>query len=84
MRQRENDAGHVRARKNKQMIFQLPIHGHTLGAALARIALVFALLAAPMLALAGNNSTNGNFVGTEIQRSNGAGLVIMFGLQRAR
>ncbi|RST87945.1 hypothetical protein EJC49_02960 [Aquibium carbonis] len=61
-----------------------PLQAHALGAALARIALVLLILSAPMLALAGNGSGGGNFVGTEIQRSNGAGLVIMFGLQRAR
>lgn len=66
------------------MTFHLPMPAHTLRTALVRIALVLALLSAPMLALAGNETEGGRFVGTEIQRSSGAGLVIVFGLQRAR
>jgi hypothetical protein len=66
------------------MTFRLPMPGHALGIALARIALVMTLLSAPMLALAGGESDSGRFVGTDIQRSSGAGLVIVFGLQRAR
>ncbi|MFN3549566.1 MAG: hypothetical protein ACK4U0_18935 [Mesorhizobium sp.] len=66
------------------MTFQLPMLGHTLGTALVRITLVLMLLSAPMLALAGSEAESGRFVGTEIQRSSGAGLVIVFGLQRAR
>lgn len=66
------------------MTFRLPMPGHALGISLARIALVLTLLSTPMLALAGGESDSGRFVGTDIQRSSGAGLVIVFGLQRAR
>jgi hypothetical protein len=62
----------------------IPVHRFSPGTAIVRIALVLALLSAPMLALAGGETEGGRFVGSEIQRSNGAGLVIVFGLQRAR
>lgn len=77
-------AGNDNTEKKTMMTFRLPMPGHTLGAALARITLVLVLLSAPMLALAGNEPDGGRFLGTEIQRSSGAGLVIVFGLQRAR
>jgi len=66
------------------MSIQLPVHRFSPGTALTRVALVLALMTAPMLALAGGEDQGGRFVGSEIQRSNGAGLVIVFGLQRAR
>ena len=69
--------------EKKPMIIHLPMHVSP-RAAIARIALVLALLTAPMLALAGGDTADGRYVGSEIQRSSGAGLVIVFGLQRAR
>jgi hypothetical protein len=72
------------AEKKNPMTVQLPIHRFSPAAALARIALVLALLSVPMLALAGAETEAGRFVGTDIQRSSGAGLVIVLGLQRAR
>ena len=66
------------------MTIQLPIIRFSPVTIVARTALVLALMTAPMLALAGGEADSGRFVGSEIQRSNGAGLVIVFGLQRAR
>lgn len=84
MHRRADAAWNHPTKKMTMMTFRLPMPGHALGTALARIVLVLALLSAPMLALAGSETDSGRFVGTEIQRSNGAGLVIVFGLQRAR
>ncbi len=78
------DAGTTGAGKKNTMTVQLPIHRFSPAAALARIALVLALLSAPMLALAGSEADSGRFVGTGIQRSSGAGLIIVLSLQRAR
>lgn len=81
-----NETGRWNGMTIKKMLMTLPfpLQAHALGAALARITLILMILSAPMLALAGGNSDSGRFVGTEIQRSSGAGLVIVFGLQRAR
>lgn len=81
-----NETGQRNGKTTKKilMTFRFPIPAHALGAAFARITLILMLLSAPMLALASGSSDSGRFVGTELQRSSGAGLVIVFGLQRAR
>ena len=84
MPRRADDAGNEHTEKMKQMLLRIPPRVHMLGSTLARIALVLALLSSPMLALAGGEADSGRFVGTDIQRSSGAGLVIVFGLQRGR
>lgn len=50
----------------------------------ARLCVVLALLALPMLTLAEPAQRGDRLVGADVQRTSGAGLVIVVGLKRAR
>jgi hypothetical protein len=55
-----------------------------LAAAALRLCALLALLSAPVLAMPNSGSGDGILVGANIERTSGAGLVIVVGLQRAR
>ncbi len=56
----------------------------TFAAAALRLGALLALLSAPVLAMPATGSGDGILVGGTIERTSGAGLVIVVGLQRAR
>ncbi|MEX0408198.1 hypothetical protein ABGN05_21280 [Aquibium sp. LZ166] len=62
----------------------LPFHFSAMAATAARIGLLLGALAAPVLAMPLADAGEGILVGGKVERTSGAGLVIVVGLQRAR
>ena len=61
-----------------------PFQFSSMAATVARIALLLGALAAPVLAMPIADVGDGILVGGKVERTSGAGLVIVVGLRRAR